>query len=742
MVATQAVEPNQLLDSSASVTFYSSVSNATSADNFVPNGISDDASARVANIQVNKAVINSSESFTTGVNLTIGEEAQYQVVINVPQGTATNATLVDQPTAGLAFVSLDSITFSPALSTSIAGGFSTVLNNAKSSLTSGTASFNFGTLTNSDTNDATAETITLTYTVVALNNGSNSRGGTDQNNAKFQWDDGSVSKSATVDIVEPKLTVAVTPSVTSGQAGTPVTYTLVLTNVNDSLGTDAFNAALQDVIPSGVNYVPGSLALVPGSTAPDANTLQIAGQDIIAANWTTLGLGQSATITFQGVLNNSVSPTQPLVDTANVTWTSLPSPVAPESPYNPLSVERTGNTSNPGGANNTYDAIGSDTITVFNVGPVKSVVATSEAFTGVVSGVQTVTIGEVVRYRLQVQLPNSTMNGFQLVDALPTGLGFVNSSVSSLNADLVLLAASDTMTLSQQALIGAYSSTGTSTTTPTFVLDPASDISINNDTVTISLGNITNNDTTTTAAYVTLDFDVLVLNSNVNQPGDLLTNSFDVLVNNTQLASNTVNVQIVEPAITDTLTVSPGGADAGDTMTYTATFTNTGTSPAFDTNLLDNLPNTVTLLGSATTTLSGGAAGVHDNSSGNQISLGVDTIPVGGSVTVVFKATVNSTGPNIPNPGAVIADTDTVTTTTLPGNGTTNNPTGENTPGASGDANGERNGSGGVNNLKPPRPMRRSRFTPTASAAPSTTTITTTASLMGVRVVSAVSASR
>ena len=562
----------------------------------MPNGISDDASARVANIQVNKAVINSSESFTTGVNLTIGEEAQYQVVVTVPQGTATNATLVDKPTAGLAFVSLDSISESSALSTSVAGGFSTVLTNAQASLTSGTASYNFGSLTNTDTNDATAETITLTYTVVALNNGSNVRGNTDKNNAKFQWDDGSVSKSATVDIVEPKLSVAVTPSVTSGQAGTPVTYTLVLTNVDDGLGTDAFKAALQDVIPNGVDYVANSLAFT-GGVAPDSPP-QIDGTGHnISAFWTELDLGKSATITFQGVLDTGVSPTQPLVDTANVQWTSLPNvvdPQTPESSYNNLSVERTGNTSNPGGVNNTYDANGSDTITVFNVGPVKSVVATSETFTGIVSGVQTVTIGEVVRYRLQVQLPNSTMNGFQLVDPLPAGLGFVDpANVASLNADLVLIA-DQPMTPLPADLIPNYSSTGNSTTTPTVALDPA-DININGQTVTFTLGDLVNNDTDSTPAYATLDFDVLVLNSNANQSSDTITNQFDVFVNSTQLASNKVNVKIVEPAITDTLTVNPGGADAGDTMTYTATFTNTGTSPAFDSNLLDNLPNTVTL---------------------------------------------------------------------------------------------------------------------------------------------------
>ena len=153
---------------------------------------------------------------------------------------------------------------------------------------------------------------------------------------------------------------------------------------------------------------------------------------------------------------------------------------------------------------------------------------------------------------------------------------------------------------------------------------------------------------------------------------------------------------IVEPTITDTLAVTPSGADAGDTVTYTAVFTNTGTSPAFDSVFSDLLPNTVTVV-SHTVTSGGGTAGLHDTSSGNQLTLGVDTIPVNGSVTITFQATVNSTG-TVANPGTMIPDSDTITTTTLPGTGTTPNPTGESTPGASGAANGERNGSGNVNN--------------------------------------------
>ena len=365
----------------------------------------------------------------------------------------------------------------------------------------------------------------------------------------------------------------------------------------------------------------------------------------------------------------------------------------------PLSVERTGNMSDPGGSANNYDAKGSDTITVFNVTPLKTIVATSETFTGIIGGVQTVTIGEVVRYQLQVQLPNSTMNGFQLVDALPAGLGFVNpASVASLNADLILIA-DQPMTLAficAETSSPNYSSTGNSATTPTVALDP-NDIIITGNTVTFALGTLVNNDTDSTPAYATLDFDVLVLNNNANQYGSTLTNSFNVLVNGTQLASNTVSATVVEPKITDTLSVTPTGADAGDTVTYTAVFTNTGTSPGFDSNFSDLLPSTVTLV-SHTVTSSGGTVGLHDTSSGNQLSLGVDTIPVGGSVSITFKATVNSTIGTVAIPGAVVLDSDTVTTTTLPGlMGTLINSTGESTPTGSGTATGERNGSGGVN---------------------------------------------
>ena len=44
----------------------------------------------------------------------------------------------------------------------------------------------------------------------------------------------------------------------------------------------------------------------------------------------------------------------------------------------------------------------------------KSLVSTSEAHTGVVGGVERVAIVEIIRYRLQVEIPEGTVNNFIL----------------------------------------------------------------------------------------------------------------------------------------------------------------------------------------------------------------------------------------------------------------------------------------------------------------------------------------
>jgi uncharacterized repeat protein (TIGR01451 family)/fimbrial isopeptide formation D2 family protein len=85
-----------------------------------------------------------------------------------------------------------------------------------------------------------------------------------------------------------------------------------------------------------------------------------------------------------------------------------------------------------------------------------------------------------------------------------------------------------------------------------------------------------------------------------------------------------------------------------------------------------------------------GAAIPVNNSAGNTVDIAVAGIPVGGSVTVMYQATLNA---NVPA-GLTIANTANLNWSSLPGgNGTVSNPTGSSTPGASGSGTGERTNS-------------------------------------------------
>ena len=107
----------------------------------------------------------------------------------------------------------------------------------------------------------------------------------------------------------------------------------------------------------------------------------------LTATWdspvTSFPIGSNSTLTFDVTLDASVSPGQVITNTGNVAWTSLPGDVTtPQSAYNGLSTERTGDTTNPGGVENDYRATGTANVTVAST-PTKSIRLTSEAHTGV-----------------------------------------------------------------------------------------------------------------------------------------------------------------------------------------------------------------------------------------------------------------------------------------------------------------------------------------------------------------------
>jgi len=299
------------------------------------------------NVPVLKEIVSTNQLFTAGNTVAVGEQVVYRVTVTVPEGTTPGAMLRDVLPAGLAVVSLDSLTVAAdvGLTTNAPGGFPGVLTAARAALASPGQgfSFNLGDLVNAD-RDAGGETLTFTYTVVVLNTLGNQRGTTLTNAATFASGgvDRTTASAPPVTVAEPTVRVTKTVSPTTGDASNndadAVTFTLVIDHAPTS-NADAFNVALADALPAGFTYVTGSLlntaGVAPATLAESAGT--------ITASYTGLTLAQSSTLTFRARLNATTTPGQTVTNTASLTYTSLPGDVtAAQSAFNAASVERTG----------------------------------------------------------------------------------------------------------------------------------------------------------------------------------------------------------------------------------------------------------------------------------------------------------------------------------------------------------------------------------------------------------------
>ena len=338
----------------------------------------------------------------------------------------------------------------------------------------------------------------------------------------------------------------------------------------------------------------------------------------------------------------------------------------------------------------------------------KTVVATSAAHTDE-TATPPVAIGEIVRYRLAVRIPEGAWTNVQIRDRLPPGLRFLNDSTAT--AALI----SNGAGLTSSTLSGAgLAISGNAPATPSFVLPDAAvsaSATTNDDgyasgtDVFFSLGTLTNADNDSDNEYVVVAFNALVENVAGNTAGTELNNDFIVYragspltaPGDTQpIASNSVAARVVEPARTlDKLITSPASAtgDAGDTITYRIDYANPAgadVTDAFDVRITDALPADLNLnLASVNVTLNGGATGASNTSAGNTVEVTIDRVPPGGSVRIEYSATVGSAV----TPGQQITNTANLSYTSLPGpNGAAAgaNPTGSATPGAPGTETGER----------------------------------------------------
>ncbi len=726
VVLPTAVQPNALLDNTADLVRYTG---SESGANFVTAGpafngrLSDTARLTLASPTITKAITGTNQAHTTDTNVAVGEIITYTVTITVPEGTSAGVTLADTLDVGLAYVRCAGITAAAALSTSI-GTFAdacndpinpTVTNNGR------TITHTLGTVTNNDTNNATAETLTVVYEVVVLNTTANVRGVNLNNSAVWSWSQGTRTAAApNVTLVEPTLQVSKTATPTTVDAGDTITFTLTVQHTAAS-NADAFDLVLTDVIPTGLTYVPASLQHVSG-TAP--TTMTEAG-GTVTVTWNTLTLGQNSTIRFRVTVDAGVPLGQSFLNQADVRWTGLPGAVTtPQSPYDPVSTERTGNTGDPGGSANTYAATGQTTVT-FNAPQLsKSIVATSEAHTTLVAGTERVAIGEIIRYRLVVGLPEGNVTDLQWRDRLPSGLRFLDDGTA-----MVAFVANQAGISSSTITPGLPGCTNlnivgnSGNVTPTC---PLPDTAVSRSSTTdddnygsgddpyFKLGDVLNADSDADGEFIVIEFNALVENITGNQAFNNATgapsattrsNDFQFLTGGTVVAtSGSIGVRIAEPVIRNlakTVLTAPG--DAGDTVVYRLTYGNTASggdaAAAFDIVITDVLDSNL-LFQSITGNTTGGACGgtpstFSGSALGQTVTATVTCLNPGGTVTIDITARVIGTA----LAGLTIPNTANLTYTSLPGSGTVGNPTGSNTPGPDGSATGERNGSGVVGSL-------------------------------------------
>ena len=742
-------------------------------ENFLEDPIKDEADIVTAVLQMSK-VLDSTEYAPPAypnngdTEVVIGEIATYEIEIKFYELNTQNAVLVDTLDPGLAFVDLLSVVNSnpdpgtgltssvmtfdggTGTCTNCVAGTTSGVNNPLIENNGGLITLNFGDMTNNNTDNDVAETITVRYRVVATNAGASDAGDVLSNSAVIKGRIG----SADVTVIEPQISTEKDANPTAVDAGNTVTYTVTLSNGTGTTDTDAYDVAWSDTLPVGATYVGGTLALGVCPNAPDA--LSDAAAPLLAATWdgaNAFPQNSSCEITFDVTVDYSVTPGETLTNTADTTWTSLPGDVTDVSTYNTNSDERIGDDLGGTVPQNDYTSTDDADVVINNPAVMKYIITTSEvhtsddaSFDGSPGNERPVAIGEIIRYRIVTSIPEGTSPNFQVNDRLPNGLIFLNDNTVEISfvSDGGISSAGVDIVPAIPAACNVVGNTADATTPVNLICsdDPATPISnrladeniastmtttTNTDNyssgadVYFRLGDLVNNDSDGDAEYVVIEFNAIVHNSEThrNDAGEDKSNSarayIDGSINGAE--SNTVEVNIVEPHLIVDKNIVTAANDAGDPMIYRISITNdantffstTNAAAAFDLSLSDSLDSNLNLQSitiytagehgslSGLTSCGATAQTVTDTSTtgvGGIASVDISCLNPGETLVVDVNTVVIDTAPA----GITIPNAATITGTSLPGGDAGNydsdgNSTGSDVPGNPGDNEGERDGS-------------------------------------------------
>ncbi len=383
-----------------------------------------------ATVSIIKQIVKTSDTDTSGNNVTVGEVITYGILYTVPEGTVPSDTIIDTLPAGLALIPNSSqiLTSSPLLTANYNGtiGSSSI---AEVTTPGGSVTFTFTNINTAADNITTNNSILLEYQAIVLNDVSNTgfplaSPATLTNNAKETLNNKSASVKATV--VESKLTITKSASDYHPAPGEILTFTLTIKNDGTISAAGAFDLVVTDVLPSDLNIVPNSIALsAPGATGV-TNT---SSGNTVSATVVTFPLNSILTITYKATVVSPYDPTiHTIINTATVTWTSLPG-----SDTN----ERTGTGISP----NNYNAQSQISLTE-DRSLAKSITSSTYSTTDFSHA----RIGDILTYQVVVTVPANTTDTAIVVDNLASGLAFVDCATTPIAAGADISTSSPTFT--------------------------------------------------------------------------------------------------------------------------------------------------------------------------------------------------------------------------------------------------------------------------------------------------------
>ena len=653
----------------------------------------DSANVTLRKSNIDKTIKTSSEQNTSRNNLTIGEIVRYNIVIDVPEGNLGDVEITDTLPKGLSYLGntqlglvgsvsdfdwaetvpvsdylvSDPFALDPSLSANAwVDPDVTSKPNGKTGL-----SWSLGEFSNRNRDNMFQESIVIEFNALVENISANVDGRQRNNRAGFKINKVSAGGSGPVPatLVEPELIIEKTVDPTRAiQAGDKLTFQVSVSNPSS---VEAFDVEISDLfgadLGSFIDLESVSTTTLPRGWVNQSNIgFSDASQDFIKFSGESLKPQESFSITYSGTVQPSFVIGTSLENTAKLQWSSLPDDQGTDP--NPTGSITPGQPDDQKGER-VYFAQDTAAVNSVNLEPSKSIDSTSELHTSD----RELAIGELVRFRLEVTLPQGNLPDLQLQDTLPEGFEFVDDGTAKFG-----------ILVKDPKKPGITSSNGididqafTSGQEPVLAERPVLGSDGSSQTLTWFFGEIINSNTDLHKDELVVEFNARVANDLINQDQEIRANRFMASHSGGNGYRQSVKSEeqiIVEPNVllAKTVTSADDNLQAGDRISYELLLENNGSASAFDLEINDLFGDFGSAFKLDPSSIVAPAGSVVDQNSIDSLKIFIDELPVGISQKISYAGNLTTNEIN----NSLYTNTATVDWTSLPGFGTTSNPTG------------------------------------------------------------------